>query len=92
MSTRSRRMIEEYLEGTSAAQLLDHIDEVNPQTIVRDIYHSLKSRGVDSRVDISRSEPDVINVIIERKTYLSDAIVELFEHTYPEYRIVVGTR
>lgn len=94
MTRYADKLIEQALTGRSAHDLLEEYADEMPSlaALAKDVYQELQARLIEGTVEPSKKEGNVLYVLVESRDYRVDAILEVFEHAYPEVRFLLGTQ
>jgi len=87
---KSRQLVDQYLTGKTSKELFDLLEEVLPTktSVGQDIVRELSARGINCSSKPNRAADNIINIMLEEKSFAVDAIIEIYQTAYPEYRIL----
>jgi hypothetical protein len=85
------KLIEQVVQGRGPRETLDALLEELPsvQDIARDVHRELTARGLTCQVHASKREANVVYVLLEERSFAADAVVDIYERSYPELRFLV---
>lgn len=82
--------LDRYLEGVSLQDLLDE-DIPNPYQLAQEVRQALTEKHIEAKVHPTKDLKH-LDITLAEHSYLTDAILSIYETAYPEITFIVRTR